>query len=73
MKRGEELMRCRASVGEVEMVRWRINSASSERGRVATGGLRCGDGSSKPRKEKAASGLAWARVGRADRAVDGLA
>jgi hypothetical protein len=39
MKRGDELTRRRASVGEVEMVDWHVDLASSERERVATGGL----------------------------------
>jgi hypothetical protein len=39
MKRGEESTRCQASAGEMETVGQRIDSASPERGRVATGGL----------------------------------
>jgi hypothetical protein len=42
MKRGEELIRHRASAGEVETVGRRIDSASSERGRVAANRLRRG-------------------------------
>jgi hypothetical protein len=42
MKRGEESMIRQASVGGMEMVGWRIDSTSSERGRVATSGTRRG-------------------------------
>jgi hypothetical protein len=45
MKWGEESMRRRASVGEMETVRQCIDLTSSERGRVATGGARRGGAS----------------------------
>jgi hypothetical protein len=43
LKRWEESTRARASEEEVEIVGRRIDSASSERGTVATGGLWCGN------------------------------
>jgi hypothetical protein len=42
MKQEEESMKRRASVGEVETIGRCIDSASSERGGMATGGLRRG-------------------------------
>jgi hypothetical protein len=67
MKWGEESTRRRASAGETEKVMQRIDSASSERERVAIGGMRRGGATrwaaatrGEPRRVMTSGGLVWA-------------